>query len=97
MTGCDVVILTGRSDEVKAETLAWMEKFISPQYDFEPVLVMRKANDHTPDNELKKSWYENLPEEERKRIEVVFEDRSRVVQMWRDLGITCFQVAPGEF
>ena len=27
----------------------------------------------------------------------VFEDRDRVVKMWRDLGITCFQVAEGDF
>ena len=25
------------------------------------------------------------------------DDRDRVVKRWRDLGLTCFQVAPGDF
>jgi hypothetical protein len=25
------------------------------------------------------------------------DDRQKVVDMWRDLGLTCFQVAPGDF
>ena len=32
-----------------------------------------------------------------KRIVATFDDRNRVVAMWRDAGIPCFQVAPGEF
>jgi hypothetical protein len=26
-----------------------------------------------------------------------FDDRDKVVKMWRDNGIICFQVAPGDF
>ena len=28
---------------------------------------------------------------------LVFEDRDRVVQMWRDAGLKCLQVKPGEY
>lgn len=31
------------------------------------------------------------------RVEIVFDDRNSVVKMWRLLGLTCFQVAEGDF
>lgn len=31
------------------------------------------------------------------RLVATFDDRTRVVEMWRGCGVTCFQVAPGEF
>lgn len=34
---------------------------------------------------------------DRDRLVAVFDDRARVVRMWRKAGITCFQVAPGDF
>jgi hypothetical protein len=30
-------------------------------------------------------------------IVCVFDDRQKVVDMWRDMGLTCMQVAPGNF
>ena len=27
----------------------------------------------------------------------VADDRQKVVDMWREIGLTCFQVAPGDF
>jgi hypothetical protein len=27
----------------------------------------------------------------------VVDDRQKVVDMWREIGLTCFQVAPGNF
>jgi hypothetical protein len=29
--------------------------------------------------------------------DLIFDDRDRVVAMWRSLGIPCFQVAKGDF
>ena len=57
---------------------------------------MRQADDRTLDHDLKRSWVENgtIPKD---RVLVVFEDRASVVKMWRKLGLTCFQVAPGDF
>ena len=57
---------------------------------------MRKENDYSPDNELKESW---LKEQLGKGIKIhgVFDDRDKVVAMWRRYGITCFQVASGDF
>ena len=34
---------------------------------------------------------------ERNRLTAVFDDRDKVVQMWRENGVPCFQVAKGDF
>ena len=48
------------------------------------------------DDVLKKKWLDDLfPNID--DITCVFDDRDKVVQMWRDNGISCFQVAPGNF
>ena len=52
---------------------------------------MRADGDHTPDVVLKRSWLHALHPDE--RPDAVYDDRQRVVDMWRDEGITCFQVA----
>lgn len=30
-------------------------------------------------------------------VDFVLDDRNQVVKMWRDMGLKCLQVAPGEF
>ena len=35
--------------------------------------------------------------EDRARLVMVFDDRDRVVNMWRRNGVVCAQVAPGDF
>jgi hypothetical protein len=88
----EIWIASGRSGEVLEETIEWLKKHIG-QVDH---LLMRKEGDYTPDDELKKSWLDKgiIPKE---RVFCVFEDRDRVVQMWRNEGLTCYQVAPGDF
>jgi hypothetical protein len=88
----EIWIASGRSGEVLEETVEWLKEHIG-QVDH---LLMRKEGDYTPDDELKKSWLDKgiIPKE---RIFCVFEDRDRVVQMWRNEGLTCYQVAPGDF
>jgi hypothetical protein len=47
---------------------------------------------------LKRNWYDNvLTAGERRRLVAVFDDRDKVVAMWRSMGVPCFQVAPGDF
>lgn len=60
-------------------------------------LRMRPEGDFRPDHELKQEWLLALPEDVRRRIAAVFDDRQSVVDMWRRNGIRCFQVAPGNF
>jgi hypothetical protein len=55
---------------------------------------MRPAGDFTPDEELKRRW---ISEYDLSQVLCIFDDRQKVVDMWRELGLTCFQVAPGDF
>jgi hypothetical protein len=55
---------------------------------------MRRKGDHTPDEQLTGGWYYKLGEYNQKRLVAVFDDRDKVVAMWRSKGVACFQVAP---
>ena len=87
-----VVIVSGRSDQCRAETGAWLERHKIP-YD---ALYMRRAGDHRPDDKVKQEILADLRDDGWEPV-MVFDDRDRVVAMWRELGIPCAQVAPGEF
>lgn len=89
-SGARVEIWSGRSDEVREETEAWLAAHIGPGV---TVTRMRREGDTQPDDKLKESWLL----EERRRPDLVFDDRDKVVAMWRRHGIRCAQVAPGNF
>jgi beta-phosphoglucomutase-like phosphatase (HAD superfamily) len=96
--GAEVWVFSGRSDEVREQTLAWLERFAPfVDWDENSNLTMRAEHDHRPDDELKKEWLDNLLEDDRARLVAVFDDRDKVVAMWRANGVACFQVAPGDF
>lgn len=97
-SGADILFFSGRSDEVKDKTVAWLAHHTSfLSHDIEERLTMRPAKDFTEDHILKRQWYENMLVDDKKRLVAVYDDRQSVVDMWRSLGITCFQVAPGNF
>jgi hypothetical protein len=58
---------------------------------------MRK-DDHSEkfisDEILKENWLFDIG---KKNIMCVFDDRDKVVNMWRRNGLTCLQVADGDF
>jgi len=85
-----IYILTGRSIQVETKTIDWLETFDVPW----DKLFMRPKNDFTTDYELKKKWVLEIGV---KNIAMAFDDRNQSVAMMRDLGITCLQVAPGDF
>lgn len=84
-SGHKVRIWSGRSDIVRAETEAWLSDMgIDPRY----LQHMRADGDNTPDVELKRHWL-SLADP---RPDLVYDDRQRVVDMWRAEGVPCFQV-----
>ena len=93
--GHSVVIFSGRSKATKDATRDWLNKFDVP-FD---VIKMRPTGNgfqFMPDDQLKQKWLDNLfPNKE--DILCVFDDRDKVVQMWRENGLTCMQVAEGKF
>ena len=84
-------ILSGRSDVTHQATRDWLYKN-GVYYDN---LVMRPQNLlYLPDNELKQMWLDSIGVD---NVAMVFDDRNQVVDMWRQNGLTCFQVADGDF
>lgn len=89
----DIWIWSGRSDEVWNDTRVWLRRHVKYFQEFR----MRPEDDFTPDDQLKIGWLKSLPDDQRKRIRAVFDDRDKMVKAWRDNGPACFQVAPGNF
>jgi hypothetical protein len=92
-SGYGIAIWTGRSCAVKEQT----EKWLKDQGISGVSLRMRPLGCKIPDFRLKQQWWRNLEQPERWMCRGVFEDRQQVVDMWRKSGLTCFQVAPGNF
>lgn len=93
---CEVVFVSGRQEKFREPT----EKFIQehlPQFKNKSYkLLMRKTGDVRPDEIVKKEIYDGeiAPNYD---VFFVLDDRNKVVKMWRELGLTCLQVAEGNF
>tara|TARA_R110002153_G_scaffold270869_1_gene437588 strand:- start:627 stop:1136 length:510 start_codon:yes stop_codon:yes gene_type:complete len=94
-SGHMIVIFSGRSKATKDATRDWLNKYEVPH----DVIKMRPTGNgfqFTPDDKLKQQWLDDLfPNKE--DILCVFDDRDKVVNMWRENGLTCMQVAQGNF
>jgi len=94
----DIWIFSGRSDIVRVQTQNWLHTHTElNEYDIIHCLTMRTDGNYTPDDILKKYWYDRMLDVDKARLVATFDDRDRIVKMWRNLGVTCFQVAPGDF
>jgi len=92
-TGVRLIFVTGREDKYRIETEKWLKKYITCPF----ILYCRTNNDFRKDEEIKREIYQEKIET-KFDIVCVFDDRSRVVSMWREkLGLVCFQVAEGDF
>lgn len=80
-------IVSGRSDSVREQTKVWLRKHNIVPFK----LIMRKEGDYTPDHILKASWLADGTLPPKDEILMAVDDRTRVVNMWRDEGITCLQ------
>lgn len=92
MIGSMIVLLTGRPDTYFRDTNAWLYR---ENVHFNN-MFMRVGNDHRPDTVLKAEWLEAI----RARFPDVliggaFDDRPSVIRMWREKGITTFDVGKG--
>lgn len=97
--GWGVILITGRSSMAREKTIEWLEQNKIPW----DLILMRKHGDHTDDHELKRQWLNDMRDGRivlPKNISVptiVLEDRSRVVEMWREEGLIALQCAKGDF
>jgi hypothetical protein len=94
-SGASIYIFSGRSDRTKLATKLWLE-----QHDIKyHKLVMRpssKKEMYISDQVLKKNMLDDHCAD-LSQVLGVFDDRQKVVDMWRENGLTCFQVDYGDF
>lgn len=90
-SGYNIAIVTGRDDMVREETYAWLNRW---RVGFAEV-HMRPHKHNIPDADLKEQIYYKYFYD--RQVDWVFDDRQRVVDRWRKLGLTCMQVAKGDF
>lgn len=85
-------IVSGRCDSTKDITEFWLNNYSVPC----DILTMRNSTDFTEDRKLKLQWVKEFEYTPNNTL-VVFEDRQRMVDAWREAGFFCCQVAPGAF
>ena len=93
--GYRILVVSGRPIswgdlEIGKETVAWLREN-GVRYDH---IFMRNGGDSREDTIVKQEILDKLPKE---RIAYVLDDRDSVVKMWREAGLTCLQVAEGDF
>lgn len=89
--GHKVEIWTGRGAIARQKTNDWLTLHGVPQ-EIIRSMIMRPEGDHANDDEMKRDWMEHYG-----TPDLVFEDRNRVVDMWRRAGVPCYHVADGNF
>jgi tRNA uridine 5-carbamoylmethylation protein Kti12 len=90
--GVTIIIVSGRDDSCKIDTETWLKCNDIP-YDF---IYMRVTGDKRKDNVLKEEIF-NKHIKGKFNILFVLDDRQKVVNAWREMGLTCFQVNNGNF
>lgn len=92
--GAYIIFVTGRPEKCRDKTLAWLKHYI-PSVD-NADLFMRADGDHRPDYKVKEEIFKTCLDP---NCEVygVFEDRDQCVNMWRGLGLQCYQVNKGDY
>ncbi len=88
----NVIVFSGRPDSCRIETEKWLSEYDVVWHE----LYMRTTGDTRKDTIIKKELYETHIKDKFNVLWVI-DDRNQVVEMWRSLGLTCLQVADGNF
>jgi len=91
------VFFTGRPEKTREATTEWFKTKVELHFHQRrtPVkILMRPDGDFRNDDILKEQWLLELGPQ---NVLCAFEDRTRIVEMYRRHGVTCYQGAPGNF
>jgi predicted kinase len=91
--------LSGRTAGCTVDTWHWLYENVIPPTPsgLSGCLYMRRVGDNRKDSIVKRELFDEFVRG-RYNVRFVLDDRKQVVDMWRDeLGLTCLQVAPGNF
>lgn len=94
LQGFEIVFISGRqcTEQCRWDTYYWLFDHVQ----IDAPLLMRSAGDFRQDAVVKKGMYD-AHVRGRFDVRLVLDDRQQCVDMWRAEGLTCFQVAPGDF
>lgn len=93
--GYGIIITSGRHEATRAATSEWLRKY----HVFYDAMFMRpdsSSKREEKDADLKERIYREFIEPFFSVV-AIFDDRVRVVNRWRSMNLTCYQVAPGDF
>ncbi len=96
-----VIFLSGREDSCFKKTQEWLSKYeLDSQILIDKTiysgLLMRKTGDNRKDCIIKREIFDEHIKD-KFYVEYILDDRNQVVDMWRGIGLTCLQVADGDF
>lgn len=94
-----IIFLSGREEtnQCRQDTINWLtENICSPDFGYKWELLMRDKNNFEPDEIIKERIF-HKEIEPKYNVIAVFDDRNKVVKMWRSLGLLCNQVYWGNF
>ena len=87
-----IIVMSGRDSICRDKTIKWLEDN-NIKYD---MLFMRAIGDNRKDSIIKKELFDNNVKD-KFYVEYVMDDRDTICATWRDMGLKCLQVAPGNF
>lgn len=87
----NIIIFTGRDGICEEKTKKWL----ADNNIFYDYFAIRKTGDNRKDAIVKKEFFDEV--KNKYNILGVFDDRKQVVEMWRSIGLTCYQVNEGNF
>ena len=90
-TGHQIILCSGRGDDTRELTEQWLHD----QGIHWEKLYMRLANDYRGDDIVKKELLDQIVVDFGKKPDIVFDDRPRVVKMWRANGVFVADVYQG--
>lgn len=89
--GCKIVLLSGRMEKAREATESWLREHDVDYCE----LIMRADKDMRADEIVKEELYrEHI--EPKYNVMAVFDDRPRVIRMWRRIGLLVFDCGDGE-
>jgi predicted kinase len=100
MEGYKIIFMSGRDEKYREQSKRFIEKHLQYFFDSQKCipyeLFMRSLDDKRKDSIVKRELFETHVAG-KYNVQFVLDDRNCVVATWRQMGLTCFQVAEGAF
>ena len=90
-SGKTIIFMSGRPEKYRELTQRWLAKnFLNIYY----TIIMRRTTDKRPDDETKRDLFnEYFPD--KSVVYAIFDDRPRVLRVWKELGLNVIDVGGG--